>query len=256
MLTTRTVGALTLRAARVATVGATVFLSAAVALASPAAAATAATSGSTVALAAVATVVAAPDATAVAEERQFVALINASRVAAGRSAYVTRGDLVSVARSQATRMASSQRLAHNPGLTTAVRSYRWVGENVGLGDDVAGLHRAFLASPAHRANIVDAQFTEVGIGIAIRGGRIWVCEVFRQPVRPVRLARTPSATPLLGVGGSGPAVTRLQALLGVHPDARFGATTRSALVRFQRAHGLPATGRADARTWRALSRQR
>ncbi len=256
MLTTRAVGT---RAARVATVGATVLLSGWIAFASPASAATSARPlPGTVALATVPSVVpavvVAPDGAAVAEERQFVALTNASRVAAGRSPYVTRGDLVSVARSQATRMASSQQLAHNPQLTTAVRSYRWVGENVGFGNDVAGLHRAFLASPAHRANILDGQFTEVGIGIAIRGDRVWVSEVFRQPVRSTRLVPTPSATPLLGLGSRGAAVTRLQTLLGMRPDNRFGATTRAALVRFQRAHGLSTSGQADAATWRALVR--
>jgi peptidoglycan hydrolase-like protein with peptidoglycan-binding domain len=52
-------------------------------------------------------------------------------------------------------------------------------------------------------------------------------------------------------------VRSLQYLLNAHGarltvDGAFGPATRNAVISFQRAHHLPATGVADAATWRAL----
>ena len=80
-------------------------------------------------------------------------------------------------------MAGSSRLYHNPRLTSDVTNWRWVGENVGYGPSVASVHTAFMNSPAHKANILDRDYTEVGIGVVVANGRVWVAEVFRRPMR-------------------------------------------------------------------------
>jgi hypothetical protein len=67
-----------------------------------------------------------------------------------------------------------------------------------------------------------------------------------------------SSTPLFRTGSRGDAVQRLQqALVAAHyspgsVDGSFGNGTRQALRQFQSNHSLPATGIADAATWRAL----
>lgn len=53
-------------------------------------------------------------------------------------------------------------------------------------------------------------------------------------------------------GSSGPAVSALQAAVGVSADGSFGPITAAALGAFQRAHRLPVTAASDAATWRAL----
>ncbi len=111
----------------------------------------------------------------------FVSLINSSRAAAGLRPYVVRSDLTAVAQAQAQRMASSGKLYHNPHLATDVKNFAWVGENVGYGPGVVALHNAFMNSSGHRANILDHQFTEVGVGLVQVGATLWVAEVFRQP---------------------------------------------------------------------------
>jgi len=114
-------------------------------------------------------------------ESGFVSAINASRRAAGRAPLAVAGDLVSVARAQAKRMAAKQQLYHNPSLASSVKGWTVVGENVGYGPDVSTLHRAFMGSSSHRANILDKRFTQVGVGVVVVGGTIWVAEVFRRP---------------------------------------------------------------------------
>ena len=50
-----------------------------------------------------------------------------------------------------------------------------------MGYSVRELHRAFLRSPAHRANILDPRKRVVGVGLVSSGGRLWVTELFTKP---------------------------------------------------------------------------
>jgi hypothetical protein len=122
----------------------------------------------------------------------FVSSINAARRSAGRPALAFRSDLAYVAARHSQRMASKDSLYHNPNLGGEVHNWQVVGENVGRGGDVASLHRAFMNSPAHRANILDRDYTEVGVGVVVKDGIMWVTEVFRRPYRaPVTRRSTP-----------------------------------------------------------------
>ena len=52
-----------------------------------------------------------------------------------------------------------------------------VGENVGEGPTVTDIHNAFMNSPEHKANILDHDFTQVGVGVSVdKNGIIWVTE--------------------------------------------------------------------------------
>jgi Cysteine-rich secretory protein family len=116
-------------------------------------------------------------------ESQFVAKMNAARQASGLAPYAVASDLAAVARNHSQQMASQQSLYHNPSLTTQVANWQAVGENVGEGPSVPDIHTAFMNSPEHRANILDHDFTQVGVGVAVdKNGIIWVTEDFRQPM--------------------------------------------------------------------------
>ncbi len=126
----------------------------------------------------------APAAHAGPGEGDFFSRANEARSSAGLRGYSGPSDLVAVARRQAQRMASEGRIYHNPNLDSEVDNWQAVGENVGMGGDVASIHQAFMNSAGHRANIVDRDFTEVGMGTATdAGGKIYVAQVFRQPQR-------------------------------------------------------------------------
>lgn len=117
-------------------------------------------------------------------EALVTASINRERTTRRLRAYTTKADLVAIARAQAQRMATANRLFHNPHLGSDVKAFRWAGENVGFGPlDPAVVNRAFMSSTSHRANILDRDFSEAGVGAVTSGGRLWVAEVFRAPRR-------------------------------------------------------------------------
>lgn len=114
-------------------------------------------------------------------ENQFVDLINDERTARGLKPLAVQSDLVAGARFQADAIRDAGQLFHNPELASVVDGgWLKLGENVGYGSTVTGLHAAFMNSPGHRANVLDPHFTHVGLGVVVDGGKIWVAEVFMQ----------------------------------------------------------------------------
>ncbi len=192
-------------------------------------------------------------------ENAFVSKLNAARSARSVHRLAVRSDLVAVARAQAARMAARGSLYHNPNLTRDVRNWRWVGENVGYGPDASGIHTAFMNSPAHKANIVDRDYTEIGIGVVVRNGRVWVAEVFRKPLRTTSLRTTSerratlySGWTTLRLGSKGAYVKRVQQRLGLRQTGYYGQATRMAVKRFQVRKGWRPVGVVGPKTRRAL----
>ena len=129
---------------------------------------------------------------AIEAERDFAALINVERAKRGTGALQVRADIVTIARGHSATMARENRLHHNPTFSTQITGWQRVSENVGRGGGVASLHAALMASEGHRRNILDETVTEVGIGVTIADGRMWVTQNFRRPssgvsVSPVSL---------------------------------------------------------------------
>jgi hypothetical protein len=113
-------------------------------------------------------------------EADFVAGLNRVRAEAGLPPLAVHQELVGVARRWADTMVSGGEIWHNPDLGAQV-SAPWVviGENVGRGGDVASLVQAFVDSPAHYRNIVDARFDWIGVGVTYApDGRIYTAHVF------------------------------------------------------------------------------
>jgi hypothetical protein len=223
----------------------------------------------------------------------FASLINGARASAGERGYQYCADLAAVAQGQAERMASAQRLYHNPNLTTDVKNWIWVGENVGYGPTVDTLFSAFMHSPPHRANILDHDFTQVGVGAVTVNGTIWVSMVFRDPsggsstsqapthassrastsptvrqtppkapakvVRPVsRVSEQLDVARLLPRGVSCSATARIASMIRYLIEqprtARLVAQSQRLIMGFQCGAGLAPTAALDVATVRALSR--
>ena len=181
-------------------------------------------------------------------EAAVTSKINSARSARGAHRLVTRSDLVRVARAQAQRMASRNLLYHNPRLAQEVRNYRWVGENVGYGPDVSRVHNAFMASPGHKSNLLDRDYTEVGVGAVWRGDRVWIAQVFRKPLHALQSVNKAK----LRYGSTGPEVKKVPRALGVRPTGSFGPVTKSRVKAFKKRHGWRANGVVGKRVWRAL----
>jgi uncharacterized protein YkwD len=190
-------------------------------------------------------------------EQQFVSSINSARASVGRPALATSSELTSVARSWAAKMASSNTLKHNPDLTSQITNWRYAGENVGVGGNVPQLHQAFMDSPAHKANILDRDYTQVGVGVVMGGGRMWVVEVFRTPASTSSASRvlsstTTSANRVYRVGSRGTVVKKIQRVVGTRADGIYGHKTRDAVKRWQKRHHYRVNGFVTPATHRAM----
>jgi hypothetical protein len=116
-----------------------------------------------------------------AHEMRFVDSLNVERAERGIARLTVAGDLADVARRHSAVMARDSHLHHNPNLATDVSGWSRVGENVGRGGSVASLHTALMNSEGHRRNMLDTNFSEVGVGVVVSGSTVWVTQVFRLP---------------------------------------------------------------------------
>jgi uncharacterized protein YkwD len=131
-----------------------------------------------------------------AAEAEFVSRINALRATKGLGALAVHPELVEVARAWSTEMAEADEISHNPDLADQVRAdWQKLGENVGVGMTVARLHDAFVKSPAHYRNLVDPDFTHVGVAVVLgRDGAIFTTHQFMK-LRPAKAQPAPAPTP-------------------------------------------------------------
>jgi hypothetical protein len=126
-------------------------------------------------------------------EADFRVLINQARAEADLPALSTDPDLSAGAAAHSRVMAGEGRLHHSPAHAVDLSRWRSLGENVGVGPDVGVLDRAFLRSPAHRANVL-GEWSHAGVGVAVADGLIWVTVVFAA-------ARVPPAVTPAASGG-------------------------------------------------------
>jgi len=103
--------------------------------------------------------------------------VNAIRAAAGRQPLTQAHGAQQLAQDWADHLASTGVLVHNPGLAAATTGL--VGENVGYGEDWRAVLAAFEDSPPHLANILDRDYTRVGVGHTEGYGQVWIVLVFR-----------------------------------------------------------------------------
>jgi hypothetical protein len=120
----------------------------------------------------------------VSDEASFVAKINGLRAGQGLPALQVNANLVAKARSWAAGMAAAGKIWHSTLSDGITADWQKLGENVGMGGSVDGLHAAFVASPHHYENLVDPDFGYVGIGIAMNGDTLYVAEEFMELMPP------------------------------------------------------------------------
>jgi hypothetical protein len=136
-------------------------------------------------------------------EATFVAKINDLRASQGVPRLEVHPNLVDKARGWAATMAAAGRIWHSNLADGITADWQKLGENVGVGGSVEGLHNAFVGSPKHYENLVDSAFTFVGIGVVTVDRTIYVSESFMQlmppraqaPSRPAAVATPPAPKP-------------------------------------------------------------
>ena len=113
-----------------------------------------------------------------AEDQDF-AMLNSLRARSGVPALGRSAELNAKARAQADRMAERGRIYHSSNLAAGVSpGWRVIGENVAVAGSIEQAQTALEQSAGHLANMVNPQFTEVGVGVTVSRGRVYVVQVF------------------------------------------------------------------------------
>jgi uncharacterized protein YkwD len=121
-----------------------------------------------------------------AQEQQLFALVNRERDRAGLRRLEWNDALAQTARGHVKLLVQHGGLSHQfPGEPSLAERLGATGlrfdasaENVALGPGIEGDHDALMQSAGHRANILDAQYNAIGIGIAAGGAYLYVAENF------------------------------------------------------------------------------
>ena len=132
------------------------------------------------------------------DEAAFVNSLNALRTSKGLKALTVHAGLTDVARAWAGNMAVAGTISHNGSLSSQGPSeWQRLGENVGMGMEVQGIHDAFVNSPGHYKNMIDGGFNSVGIGVVRNAENvIFVTVNFMQaPVAAAAPAAAPAPAP-------------------------------------------------------------
>ncbi len=118
-------------------------------------------------------------------EATFLSRVNQLRSSQGLTPFAADSEIRPVAQAWTEKMADAGRISHNPDLGRQVTApWRKLGENVGTGGDAESVEDAFEASPGHRKNILDPEFTSIAVTVVIRGERIYVTQQFRRADAP------------------------------------------------------------------------
>ncbi len=111
---------------------------------------------------------------------QVVTLVNRARARAGCRPLTVDGRLAGAALAHSTDMARRNYFSHDapdgsdPAGRISEAGYRWsaYGENIAAGyADAASVMDGWMHSPGHRANILDCDFRNIGVGVAMSGSR-------------------------------------------------------------------------------------
>jgi uncharacterized protein YkwD len=97
-----------------------------------------------------------------------------------------------VAKRHSRSMASKNTLYHTASLGSLVTRWKALGENVGYAGSVKKVHRAYMNSAGHKANILKPGYRHLGVGVVKKGGRIWATVVFESRRNPGTTLKMPS----------------------------------------------------------------
>ncbi len=122
----------------------------------------------------------------------MASLINSERSSRGLNTLEVYWDLTDDARAWTAQMIADGQISHNPNLAGVTSGWSSLGENVGVGPNVDRLHRAFMDSSGHRANIL-GDFNYVGVGAdRAPDGNLYITVVFMKG--PDGLVAPPTTT--------------------------------------------------------------
>ncbi len=126
------------------------------------------------------------------DEKTIFDLTNKERTAKDMPALVLNPALSKIARAHAENMARQKKMEHKldgkevkDRVKEAGYKLSMVGENVAMGElgaKLSSIMKAWMESGGHRKNILSADYTEIGVGIARdSAGTFYITQVFATP---------------------------------------------------------------------------
>jgi uncharacterized protein YkwD len=127
------------------------------------------------------------------EEKEIFDLTNAARKDQQLEPLRVNATLMKCARQHSLNMAKQAKMAHEldgkspfDRLRAVGYDYRRAGENVAYGDEDVSVKEIFdgwMKSEGHRKNILNKDYVEIGLGIAVSGEEKYYTQVFGQPFK-------------------------------------------------------------------------
>ena len=118
-----------------------------------------------------------PESALSSAESQMVALVDDLRAQYGAAPLDVNLDMATVARDWSSELPGG--FAHNPNVGSMIPSGWWAwGENIAYNGSVVAAFTALVNSPGHFNNMVNPSFTDVGVGVVVQNGRVYVTQVF------------------------------------------------------------------------------
>ena len=126
----------------------------------------------------------------VSKQQQLYNLVNQEREGLGLSPLRLDSELSKVALGHSRDMAENDFFSHESArsggigerLGKAEITFAKAAENIALAPTIPDINRILFDSPPHRANLLEPDFTEIGIGVAEgEDGSLIVTQVFRRP---------------------------------------------------------------------------
>ncbi len=120
-------------------------------------------------------------------ERTLLALANHARKQAGKPLLALDAGLCAAAREHARAMVTARQLSHQfdgePSLPQRLAAATRIqldqeGENVALDFNAEDGHQHLMESPPHRANLLNAQYNVVGLGVIRSGDSLYIVQEF------------------------------------------------------------------------------
>lgn len=131
-------------------------------------------------------------------EHQLLEMANAERVRVGLAPLKMDDGLVRAARAHAVKMAAQEELSHQfsgePALGDRISANSTLhldreGENVASAPDPEDAHRALMASPPHRDNLLSPKFNVAGIGVVRKGAKLYVAQDFGDSIATISVQK-------------------------------------------------------------------
>ena len=114
------------------------------------------------------------------EQLRVTQYVNNSRTARDIRPVGQNLELTTKAQRWAEYLARTGRLEHSNLSSGVTVRWRSLGENVGYGANIREVHRGYMLSSGHRANILNSKFNYIGTGYAKKGNRAYTVQVFMQ----------------------------------------------------------------------------